>query len=748
MSEQSNAFRYTVSPDGIAELVFDLPGEKVNKFSPPVVKELEEKIDELGANPSIKLLKIVSGKPDVFIAGADLHSFEPTFENPALAEEIIRNGHRVFEKIENLPFPTVAVINGACLGGGLELALSCTYRLVTDHPKTLLGLPEVNLGIFPGWGGTQRLPKLIGLAESLNMILGGKIVPGLKAYKMHIADAIAAWEFLPEKTEEFIRFVQTKEGKGKIKKAREQRSWLNWLLESNPIGRSILFSQARKSVLEKTKGRYPAPLIALEVMEKTCTLPLKEGLKLEADTFIANIPDGFYLAPDLIWLFFTQEAAKKESGVSGNIKPKPVHYAAVIGAGTMGAGIAWLLADHKIFTRLKDISWEIIGNGLSTAKSLFDKGLKNRKLSKSDYDRRLQLISGTIDYSGFWHSDLVIEAATENLELKKKIFAEVEEAVKQDAIIASNTSSLTIAEMSEGMKHPERFIGMHFFNPVHKMPLVEVVAGAKSDQQAIATAVDLCKKLGKVPIVVGDCPGFLVNRIFMQGANEVMFMLEEGYPMDELEKRILDFGMPMEPFELCDEVGNDVGYKVSKTFEEAYGDRMKSAKFLQVLNDHQLYGKKNKKGFYLYDGKSKKKNPEIPKLLKTVQRPLANRNNDDIVPRFLYNMINEAARCLEEKIIDRPDFLDLALIMGIGFPPYRGGLLRYADREGINKIVDTLHRYEKEFGPRFKPCDLLGQMARENRKFYGPQVDVRKLPEKYEEAPLPSVINTKETSLR
>lgn len=717
-SLSQQAFHVTISPDGIAEMVFDLPGEKVNKFSLPVLHELENHIDRLAKNPSIKALKFISGKDD-FIAGADLHSFENAFKDPAVAESILQEGHRVFSKIQKLPFPTIAVINGVCLGGGLECALSFTYRVVSDHPKTMLGLPEVSLGIFPGWGGTQRLPRLIGLTEGLNMILAGKIIPAVKAFKIHLADAIVPWEFLKAKSDEFIRIILIPEGKKKVLERRNKRSFVTKLLEDTPPGRALIFRQSKKAVLERTKGRYPAPLAALEVIKNSCQLPLDEGLKVEIDFFTKCIKDNtLKLSTYLIPLFFIQEHAKKETGIAKEVKPAEVRSTAVIGAGTMGATIAWLLADHNIPARMKDISWELAGKGIGVARALFEKGVKVRKITPSELSRRFHLLTGTVDYSGFQRCDLAIEAATENLELKRKIFQELEAALPEKAVIASNTSSLTIADMCKEMKHPERFVGMHFFNPVPKMPLVEVVAGEHSTQEALATVVDVCKKLGKTPIIVKDCPGFLVNRIFMLGANEVLLLLEAGYSMDSIKKELDDFGMPMDPFLLADEVGNDISYKVAKTLNEAYGERMIPAKLMQLMAEKGFLGHKVGKGFYLYDGKNTKVNPEVSNLLNTINNRQANLPEDEIKPRFLYSMINEAARCLEEKIVNRADFLDLSLIMGIGFPPHRGGLLRYADEVGIENVVATLKQLEKAYGVRFKPCNLLEQMATNHQKFY------------------------------
>lgn len=713
----SKAFTFTLAPSGIAELKFDLPDEKVNKFSLAVLEELEKVIDEIAGNHSILLLKLTSGKDNVFIAGADLHSFEPVFENPATAATIIQSGHRVFNKLQKLPFPTLAVIHGSCLGGGLECALSCTYRLVSDHPKTVLGLPETSLGIIPGWGGTQRLPRLVGLADGLDMILSGKMIPALKAWKLKLADAIVPWEFLEAKTEEFVQSLLSKGGKEKILSKRMQKPLMRTLLEDNPIGRSLVFYKSEKAVQEKTKGRYPAPLMALDVVKNTYTLPLEAGLKEEADRFVSQIPSGFYLAKDLIRLFFTQEALKKETGAPQGTEVKTIKEAAVIGAGTMGSALGWLFADHNILTRLKDISWELVGKGIAAARAQFLKGLKARKLTSCQFDRRFQNLSGTVDYSGFQQADLIVEAATENLELKRKIFAEVEAVVKRDAIIASNTSSLTIDAMAESLRYPDRFVGMHFFNPVAKMPLVEVVAGKHTSPVTVATAVDFCRKMGKTPIVVKDCPGFLVNRIFLLGANEAMRMLEEGYSIDEIDKILLDFGMPMAPFALADEVGNDVAYKVADVFERAYGERMHPPLLSKLMNENKLYGKKCGKGFYLYNGEKSTVNPQIKTLLEGMNKPSGPLPKEDILPRFLYSMINEAARCLEEKIVEKAEFLDLALIMGIGFPPFRGGLLAYADKTGLPKIHETLEKFTQKYGMRFTPAKYLTKLAENDGKF-------------------------------
>lgn len=714
----SNAFQFNLDEKGIGHLVFDLPNEKVNKLSLDTLLELETILDKIHNQSGIRILEITSGKEDTFIAGADLHGFAPAFKDPAQLDKLINTGHRVFNKLENLPFPTVAIINGACLGGGMEFALACSYRVVTDNPKTSLGLPETSLGIIPGWGGTQRLPRLIGLVEGVGMIASGRPVKGIKAYKTHLADAIIPTEFRKEKGDEFVQSLLKPEGKKKLLKARERNSAQNFLLEKNPFGRKFLFHKARKDILSKTKGQYPAPITAVNLIENSFGLPLQEGLQMEIETLKKEASKGFDIALNLIGLFFTSEAIKKDKGVKGDVQLKTIGTGGVLGAGTMGSGIAWLFSNNKLPVRFKDINWEAVGKGYGVAWGIYSKQLKDKKIKHTEASVKFDLLSGGIDYAGFQHADLIVEAAVENLELKNKIFTELEGVIKPGAIVASNTSSLSITEMGKAFKHPERFVGMHFFNPPNKMPLVEVIAGEKTSPETVATAVDLCKKFGKTPLVVKDCAGFLVNRVFVPAANEVMWMLQEGVEESRLEKELLSFGMPMSPFVLADEVGNDVSYKVSKVLEAAYGARMKAPDLVQALYDQKLFGKKTGKGFYIWKGKEKTPNPEIKRILAGYPKKFANISDQDIQDRFILIMLNEAARCLEENVVENPAYLDMALIMGIGFPPFRGGLLRHADKLGIDYVVNRLKHFQEIYGPRFAPAPLLLDMQKNRRPFY------------------------------
>jgi 3-hydroxyacyl-CoA dehydrogenase / enoyl-CoA hydratase / 3-hydroxybutyryl-CoA epimerase len=695
------AWKLNVNDKGIATLTLDVPDEKVNILSFEVLQQLDRYLDQLKNDPQVKALVIRSGKRDTFIAGANLHEFESGFKDPSFIEKALSTGQGVFRKLASLPFPTIALIHGICVGGGLELALACKYRLVSDHPKTSLGLPETTIGIYPGWGGTQRLPRLVGLIEAIQMITSGRPVNGSKAVKIKLADELFANEFADDKLNAFLGKCLSEKGRKQIQDKRKLTGLKHWLIESNPLGRSYLFKKAEKEILSKTKGHYPAPLIALKVIEDTQGLSLDKGLEQERASFVESVPRLTPVARKLIHLFFVQEALKKVTGAPEGTKPAKVTNVGVIGAGTMGVGIAYLCSNANFSVRLKDVSWEILSKAFASISKIYHKLVEKRKLRPHEANLKMHLISATTDYSGFKTVDLAIEAATENLTLKYEIFSDLEKNLSPQAMIASNTSSLTIAEMSKNMQHPERFVGMHFFNPADRMPLVEIVPGKKTSPEIVAGAVDFCRKLGKTPIVVQDCAGFLVNRIFVLGANEVIQMLQEGVPMKRLEEVLLNFGLPMSPFELGDEVGNDVSYKVSKIFEKAYGERMAPPALLESMYNEKLFGKKVGKGFYIYNGKDKNENPEIQKLLKPLQKETRQISDDEIIERVLYLMINESWKCLDEGIVDNPDTIDLAMIMGTGFPPFRGGPMQYAQDVGEAKVIDRLKHYESLYGPRF-----------------------------------------------
>lgn len=689
----------------IATLMFDMPNSNVNLLSTPVMRELEAILDELKNRKDIKVLLFKSAKEGVFIAGADISEIKSLTDEQA-SHDIVRKGQIILSKIRLLPFHTVAVINGACLGGGFELALNCDYRIATQNPKTKIGLPEVNLGVLPGFGGTQNLKHLIGKQKALELILGAKLINGLKAQKLKMVDACVPEGYLEFKLEGFIKAILDDKERGKINANRYKMSLIERFVPQ------LIYKVALKEVMKKTKGNYPAPLEVIELFKKTEKLPLNEALSLEAYAFARlSVSD---VSKNLISIFFALEKLKHDTFVKEDVVPLDIHSVSVIGSGIMGGGIAWLFSKIDKSVRLKGRSYESIAESFKSISKFYNDILVRKRLTKREVELKMGHISYSDKYNGFKNIDLVVEAVVENTQTKKEVYRDLESVVKDECIIASNTSSLSISMLSKDMKNPERFIGMHFFNPVPRMPLVEVIAGEKTSQQTIATVVKLAREADKSAILVGDCAGFLVNRVLLTYINECIKMFREGASILFIDETIEEFGMPMGPFTLADEVGLDVGYKVSKVLEEAYGERMRVAPILEEVISMKLLGKKSKKGFYLYNGKERVINSE----LNAIQPRSRAYTKPEIIDRAMMIMINEAARALEENIVKDASQLDMAMIMGTGFPPFRGGLLKYADSLGIEKVHITLVSLQEKYGKRFEPCELIVNMSANNETFY------------------------------
>lgn len=706
-----SAFTVSIS-DGIARLVFDLPGEKVNKFTAAVMDELDGLIAGLERRTDLTAVLITSAKPDIFIAGAEIAEIQGIHTiDEGLAKA--RRGQEVFNRVAALHVPTIAVIDGACLGGGLELALACTWRVVTDAEKTKLGLPEVTLGIIPGWGGTQRLPRLIGLPGALDLILSGRQVAGAKAFKMGLADACIARSFLAEDLPKVISSIIA---------GRVHQPLPRGVRMMGALGvRSLVLAKAHKEVMRKTHGLMPSPLGALEVLGRSAGCSLEHGLAIEAEVFakLAVTP----ACRNLVDAFFATEDIKKAGGKGS----REVHTVGVLGAGIMGGGIAWAFSSAGIPVRMKDLAWDAVAKGLAQAASCNDALIKLRKLTHGEKSLRMHRIAGTTDFSGFRACDLVVEAVVEDLNVKRKVLAEAEHHVSDDCVLASNTSSLSIGEMAQGLAHPERLVGMHFFNPVNRMPLVEVIAGPASSPEAVQLAATTARRLGKTVVIVRDCPGFLVNRILLPYLNEAARLVEDGADVAHVDEVISRFGMPMGPFTLTDEVGIDVGYKVAKILAAGYGERHAVAELLKVIHeDLHLTGTKGGKGFFMHapgkkSGHHLVANPQIEQAIRTSQEHLHRTphaiSDTEILDRCLLTMVNEAARCVEEGVVAKAAYLDLAMLMGTGFPPAKGGPLHYADSLGLPTVVARLTMLEQRLGSRFTPAPLLAELARTNRSF-------------------------------
>jgi len=692
----------------IGVLSIDAPGQKVNVLSGEVLDELGaqlERIPHLGLSG----LVITSGKPRTFVAGADVREIQAIHDPEEGALKAAR-GQLIFQRLALLTIPTLAAIDGLCLGGGTELALACRYRVASDFERTFLGLPEVRLGILPGFGGSTRLPRLIGLPAALDLILTGKTVDGSRAFKMGLVDDVLPREDFGPRA---VRWLGSRLDAAAFERVRAERRRRRagppaWALEGNPIGRAFVFSQAKKSVLRETHGHYPAPLKVLEILPHTCRGPIPEALALEA-----RAVGELLVTPEhknLISIFFLTEGAKKDPPTPNAVEVRAV---GVLGAGVMGGGIAWALSDTGIPVRLKDVAPEPVGKGLKAAYDLYQRRVRRRRLKPGDRDRKLRLISGGTDWAGFARLDAVIEAIVEKMEVKQAVLAEVEARLPAHAVLLTNTSSLDVDQMASRMAHPERLAGLHFFNPVDRMPLVEIIVGARTSPAAADTALALARRLGKTPVVVKNAPGFLVNRILMPYLNEGLHLFRQGVHIETLDQSMVDFGMPMGPLRLLDEIGIDVADKVSHILGAAFGDRVDPAGVLEAMVQGGRTGKKGGLGFYRYRGGEGTPDPAVYPLADRPSRDVITAGPDAWRERMILAMVNEAARCLEETVVESPAQVDLAMIMGTGFPPFRGGLLRHADVVGLPVVVDRLRALAQVHGARFEPCPLLVKMAQD-----------------------------------
>ena len=705
-----SAFHLDIGGDGLAVLTFDHPGKRVNVFDREVITELERLVDELAGRGDVRALVLLSGKESGFIAGADVGMIAEVADSVA-AEAGARFGQRVFAAWEALPFPTVAAIRGACMGGGTEIALASTYRVVSDWEKTRIALPEVRIGIVPAWGGSTRLPRLVGIEAALDLILSGKDLYPKKALRIGFADALLPDARFLDLTRDFA-LARMAEGGAKGQAPRRggpPGGVKTLLLEKNPLGRKLLFDQAEKRTRAKTGGHYPAPLRALQVVRAGIEDGLQAGFQAEARAAgeLAVLP----VTKNLIHVFQLMEAAKKAPPAGAGGELRDVSAVAVLGAGVMGGGIGQLAAAKGLAVRLKDIRAEALASGLEHAAGVFHQQVKKGRLSPDELRRRMALLRPTLDYSGFRRADVVIEAVVEKLPVKQAVMAEVAGQVGEETVLASNPSALSIDAIARDTPRPERVVGMHFFNPVDRMPLVEVVAGQRSAPWAVATVDRLTRALGKTPVRVTDTPGFLVNRLLTFSLGEALWLLDEGHRIEDVDRAMKRWGMPMGPIALTDEVGIDVAFEVAHTLNAAFGERLPLPPWIDRLKADGRLGAKSAKGFYRYEqGEREEPDRTVYELLGVeprIEDPEAGR----IVDRMVLRMVDEAARCLDEGVVASPGELDLAMILGTGFPPFRGGVCRYADQRGLADVLQTLERLAGEVGERYRPSRALREVA-------------------------------------
>jgi 3-hydroxyacyl-CoA dehydrogenase / enoyl-CoA hydratase / 3-hydroxybutyryl-CoA epimerase len=708
--------------DGSAVLKLDVPGKTHNVFTRQVLADLDAAFECLAEESSIPVLVVRSGKPAGFVAGADVRGFLD-IRTAAEAAALSEAGQRVFDRLAALPMPTVAVVHGPCLGGGLEFALACDYRLVFDKASTQLGLPEVQLGLLPGWGGTQRLPRVIGLEHALNVILGGKRLNAREALRWGLADAIAADE--PELRERFDLLKAHALHLGKARRDRlPLRTWRQRLLESNPLGRRLLYKGAERLMRRKVPDDMPAPAEALQAVRVGLKKGMEAGLVYEREA--ASRLALTTACHHLIGVFLAMESARKLPEELRSVDPPEVRRVGVVGAGAMGAGIAQLAAVKDCSVVVQEINEEALGAGILKIKRLFDQAVAKRVLSAAEAERYLSAVHGTLTWEGFDNLDVVVEAALEDLDVKRALFRELEARARPTTVLATNTSSLPVTQLQEGLTHPERVAGLHFFNPVHKMPLVEVARAPATDDRTAAELTAWAIALGKTPVLVNDSPGFVVNRVLMPYLNEVVLLVAEGLKIDQVDHVMRRFGMPMGPLELLDQIGLDVAAHVASSLGPTAADRFPPNTAFEQMRERGWLGVKSGRGFYSHRGKRQRVNLLAQNLLRSEADSAAAALAKALAPaarlvqareRMVLLMVNEAALALGEGVAANAEAIDLAMIMGTGWAPHRGGPLHYADDRGLADVVKALADLAARRGKRFEPCAELRRRAEAGESF-------------------------------
>lgn len=715
MSYSGKAVSVTLLDDGIAELKFDLQGESVNKFNRETVEDLQAAVDAIKGDSNIKGLIVTSGK-GVFIVGADITEFTDMFKLPE--DEIAGwclKSNQVFNAVEDLDMPTVCAINGIALGGGLEMALSCDFRVMADSAQ--VGLPEVKLGLFPGFGGTVRMPRLIGVDNAVEWIAAGGQHRADKALKDGVVDAVVPADKVRDSAIALVK--ECLAGKIDYKKKRSEKLEP---LKLPPLENMMAFQTSTAFVMQQAGKNYPAPVAAVNVMQQHGGMKRNDANAAEAKGFakVAKTPQ----ATALVGLFLADQAVKKANG--GHIKKgaRDINLAAVLGAGIMGGGIAYQSASKGTPIIMKDIANAALDLGMGEASKLLAKQLERKKIDGAKMGKVLSSIRPTLNYGDFGDVDVVVEAVVENPKIKQSVLAETEGQLKDGAVLASNTSTISITHLATALKKPENFAGMHFFNPVHMMPLVEIIRGEKTSDETVATLVAYAQKMGKNPIVVNDCPGFLVNRVLFPYFAGFSMLMRDGADFQAIDKVMEKFGWPMGPAYLMDVVGIDTGVHAAGVMAEGFPDRMKHdfKDVSEVMYENKRYGQKTKVGFYKYEedkkGKPKKVVDEATyELLKPHVADRKEFDAEEVIARMMIPLCTETVRCLEDNIVGSAAEADMAMIYGIGFPPFRGGPLRYIDSIGVKEFVALCDKYAG-LGKLYEAPQMLKDMAASGKSFF------------------------------
>ena len=701
--------------NGIATVLLDRAGEPVNTIGPAIFDDFAAVVDRLESDPEIKAVVFGSAKASTFLAGADIRFFE-TLTDADEASDVIRELHALFARIEDLHTvhakPVVMAIHGACLGGGLEFALTGSMRIATDGDATQLGQPEVQLGVLPAGGGTQRLPKLVGIAAALDMILTGRPAHPHRARKIGLVDEVVPVQVLFDiaRTRAAESIGNLEASGGTSVKSFLAPSHLQALaLEQNPVGRRVLFKKAEDAMLSKTKGLYPAPKRALDAVKIGVEQGPEAGYEAEARFFGELVTSSESKA--LRSIFFATQAMKRATGTSTDIEPRRVDKVAVLGGGLMGAGIATvstLRAGASV--RIREVDRDGIARALAHVSKEIEGRVARRRLSAFEAEQAMNRVTGTVDWSGFANADLIIEAVFEDLDLKRRLLRDAEDVAGPGVAFASNTSSLPIAAIAADATRPEAVVGMHYFSPVEKMPLLEVIVTDETADWAVATAVEFGKRQGKTVIVVGDGPGFYTTRILVPYLNEAFHLLNDGAPVEAIDRAMQRWGFPVGPLLLTDEVGIDVGAHIAQIMLDAFGERMAAPEMMQGLVDDDRKGRKNGRGFYTYT-KGERGGVDESVYRALGLGPRRTIPEAEIQERISLAMVNEAARCLEEGILRSSLDGDIGAVMGLGFPPFRGGPFWWVDEVGAACVVERLDALAAQHGERFSAAQILRNHA-------------------------------------
>ena len=702
--------------DGVVEMTFDLQNESVNKFNRLTMEEYRDVVSRLGQESGLKGLIINSAK-DAFIVGADINEFLGFFQTPLdeLTEQL-KKQQQIFLDMENLGVPIVCSINGYALGGGFEITLASTFRIASTKAK--VGLPEVKLGLLPGFGGTTRLPRIIGADNALEWASAGNEKKPDEALKAGAIDAVVEPEQLKETSLKMLRKAIQGDLDWKSRVKNKQSP-----LKLNENESMMTFETARAFITQKTKGQYPAPLTIVGVMQASAGMTIRDAQDIEAEGFaeLAKTSE----ARALISLFLGDQLLKKKAKTYRKMA-KPVTKAAVLGAGIMGGGVAYQSAYKGIPITMKDISTSQLDLGMNEAAGILQRRVDRGKMNSKKMAETLTRIVPSLSYDHLKEVDLAVEAVVELEKVKRQVYQEIEEILSEDAVLASNTSTISITKLAEGLKNPERFCGMHFFNPVHRMPLVEVIRGKQSSEEAISRTVAYAADLGKSPVVVNDCPGFLVNRVLFPYFAGFAGLIEEGVDFERIDKVMQKFGWPMGPAWLLDVVGIDTSHHAASVLAEGYPDRMdnQKANIITHMFNNERFGKKNDKGFFIHstDKKGrprKERDPEMGSLFEKYfgEKVGTEMTDQVIIERMMLPMLMESSRCLEDQIVESPAEVDMALVYGLGFPPFRGGIFRWADEQGIDKLVGASEQY-LDFSLLYKPTEQMLRMVSRGENFY------------------------------